>query len=593
MISSPDWRAFRAVLAMVAGLGLLSGGSGGADEGTAANLKRDAYAALSRGDGIAAEVALRKAMVAGLPAEAVAARMGEAMLAQGDLRKARDWLGPGRFTTGEAAHGWRMRGRLEMAEGRLAEAGRAFDAALRLTPQDSRLWVDIARLRYLGGEQMLAVAAVDRAVALDPANVRALELRGLMLRDAQGPLAAIPWFEAGLKLRPDDAGLLGSFAASLGELGRAREMLTVTRRMIALDPHNPQAFYLQAVLAARAGDVPLARRLLDHAGPSIRQHATGLLLAGAMELEAGNSQSAVVLFERLVAMQPNNRKAGLLLARALAAAGDDAELLARFAAAAEAPDASPYLLTLVGRAYERQGARDQAAPLLDRAAQVGQPDVVWRDGADRGAAGDIGVVRQWLAAGQLQAARSIAEQAVERDRGSWPALVLAGDVRFVQGDLSGALAGYRRAADIRMTDQLMLRLQATLLRAGETGLAQRWLDRARASFPGDPLPARLASVIAARSANWSAAAALLDDRRWGTRVRDWQWQADRAVALARAGQGEPARSTANGAYQLQPAARITTLAFGLAMSKAGGAASAMRHKATALGATPSEAVQMR
>lgn len=581
------------MLAMAACLVLLSGGSGVADAGAAANLKRDAYAALSRGDGIAAEVALRKAMVAGLPADAVAARMGEAMLAQGDLRKAREWLGSGRFASGEAAHGWRMRGRLEIAEGRLAEAGKALDVALRLSPQDSRLWVDIARLRYLGGEQLLAVAAVDRAVALDPGNVRALELRGLMLRDSQGPLAAMPWFEAGLKLRPDDTALLGAYAASLGELGRAREMLILTRRMIALDQHNAQAFFLQAVLAARAGDVPLARRLLDHAGATIRQQPAGLLLAGAMELEAGNPQSAIILFDRLLAMQPGNRQATLLLARALAAAGDDGELLARFAAAAEAPDASPYLLTLVGRAYERRGARDQAAPLLDRASLTGQPEIVLRNGPDRGPPGEIAAVRQWLAAGKLDVAQSVADEALRRNRGSWTALVLAGDVRFVQGDLPGALDRYRQGATIRMTDQLMLRLQATLLRAGATDTAQRWLDRTRANYPQDPLGARLGSALAARAADWSAAAALLNDRRWGGRLRDWQWQADRAVALARAGQGEPAQRMAFSAYQLQPAARATTLAFGLASSKASGAANAMRSKAAALGAAPSDLVQMR
>src|SRR3546814_6376563 len=52
-------------------------------------------------------------------------------------------------------------------------------------------------------------------------------------------------------------------AATLGDLGRMRAMLAVTRRAIAADPADPRAYYLQAVLAARAGRFDLARVLLQ------------------------------------------------------------------------------------------------------------------------------------------------------------------------------------------------------------------------------------------------------------------------------------------------------------------------------------------
>lgn len=84
-----------------------------------------ARADLARGDGIAAEVRLRRAMQLGADRAAVAARMGEALIDQNDLPKAREWLGPGRFESQEALHGWRMIGLLERREGNLAAAGRA------------------------------------------------------------------------------------------------------------------------------------------------------------------------------------------------------------------------------------------------------------------------------------------------------------------------------------------------------------------------------------------------------------------------------------------------------------------------------------
>ena len=101
--------------------------------------------AAARGDGIAAEVALNKAQAAGASRTDLAARMGEAMLLQGDLDRARQWLEPQRFSQADAALGWRMMGLLLRAERRLPDAGMAYDRALAIAPNDPLLWVDIAR----------------------------------------------------------------------------------------------------------------------------------------------------------------------------------------------------------------------------------------------------------------------------------------------------------------------------------------------------------------------------------------------------------------------------------------------------------------
>jgi len=122
-----------------------------------------AAAAAERGEGIAVEAELRKALSAGASRTDVAARMGEAYLLQGKLRNAREWLEPAQFVATDQALGWRMTGRLLRLEGKLPEAGKAFDKALALAPNDPLLWVDIARLRYVGGEHLLAVEAAGRA----------------------------------------------------------------------------------------------------------------------------------------------------------------------------------------------------------------------------------------------------------------------------------------------------------------------------------------------------------------------------------------------------------------------------------------------
>ncbi|OYX92431.1 MAG: hypothetical protein B7Y74_12130, partial [Novosphingobium sp. 35-62-5] len=106
-----------------------------------------ARAALAKGDGIAAQVPLQQALRQGVQGDVVRAALGEALLLESDRRKAREVLYGGDFAPESAARGWQMRGRLELAEGRLIEAGQAFDQSYRINAENASLWTDIGRLR--------------------------------------------------------------------------------------------------------------------------------------------------------------------------------------------------------------------------------------------------------------------------------------------------------------------------------------------------------------------------------------------------------------------------------------------------------------
>ncbi|MBN8502434.1 MAG: hypothetical protein J0M19_15000, partial [Sphingomonadales bacterium] len=326
-----------------------------------------ARSALARGDGIAAKADLDRAIQAGATRTDISADMGEAFILQGESVKAREWLGPGQFAKGQEGRGWRLLGNLERSEWRLAESGKALDRALAFSPRDPLLWIEIGRLRYQGGEQLQAIEAADRAVAAAPDHPRAIEFRARLLRDSHGDAAALPLIERGLAKSPDDLALLGSYAASLGELGRAHDMLLVTRKMLSIDPANAQAFFLQAALAARAGNVDLARAMLNRAGNRLNDVPAATLLKAILELEAGNANVAAQPLIALADWQEANPRLQALLARSLYEAGDTQQLFARYGALAQRGDTSPYLLTILGRALEEQGKYAEAAVLLDRA----------------------------------------------------------------------------------------------------------------------------------------------------------------------------------------------------------------------------------
>lgn len=492
--------------------------------------------AAERGQGITAEAELRKALAAGASRTDVAARMGEAYLLQGKLRNAREWLEPEQFTREDQVLGWRMTGRLLRLEGKLPQAGKAFDKALGMTPNDPLLWVDIARLRYVGGEHLLAVEAAERALQAGPDNPRAIELRAQLLHDSAGPVAAIPLFERGLEAAPDDLPLLTGYAAALGEAGRMADMLAIVRRITELDPRSPVPYYFQAVLAARAGKIDLARNLLNRNGNRLSEVPAAQLLQAALELEAGNSAMAVDMLERLDRNQPFNARVQLVFARALLAVDDHARLRQRFGPLVARPDASPYLLTVLGRSYERTGDRAAAAALLDRAATSSALPIAARDRAN-----------------------------LPARPGSFEGFVVAGDNALLKRANGDALAAYSRAAQVRFPEWLMLRAAYAAGGGNAVVLADRYLT----AFPASLLAPRLVAGGAAQVGDWNRARLLLEnaDRRLGH--GDVRLLADLSLAQLRSGDAEAALASAEAACHLQRASPVAAQARGMALAKLG------------------------
>lgn len=548
----------RAVLGLACALALA--GCGGTEEDLPP-LDR-ARAALAQGDGLGAEVMLRQMLSDGVPQEQVAAFLGEAELQQGELIEARRWLGNGRFSEDSLGHGFHMLGRLEMREGNLPAAGQALDRAHARIPDSPGLWVDIGRLRYRGGEQKQAIEASMRAVELGPDDPAALLLRAQLVRDGKGLEAALPWFEAGLEVAPDDLDLLGDYAATLGDLGRAKDMLVVVRHLATLDDRNPRLFYLQAVLAARSGDFALARTLLTRAGSGVAQSPAGMLLGGIIDLQNGNYQSAAQAFDRLATLQPDNRPVRDLLAQALAHGLNDRELDYRFGERARLASTAPYLVQLEARSLEALDRRADAAPLLDRAAlprsanlaAMGALTSLTVAEVRRAEGGEAiqALVRGKIRSGQTAAAVSDAENFRRKFPGSADALALAGDARLSARQPAAAIGLYREAAAIRRTWPLVRRMLVALEAQGRRGEARALLED---YLRGDPANADASAELARLligAADWQRAAVLLDHAIDHGRARDPELWRQRAQAALRLGDTGLAFDAAVYAYALQP-----------------------------------------
>lgn len=539
-----------------------------------------ARAYLELGDGLAAEAELTRARDAGLPADRLHQLQAHARLLQGDPQGAIDEAAkaPPRY----AGYAARIRARAVAVQGDAPAAQAMLATLLDADPRDAAAWTDLGRLRFDAGDVGGATPAAARAVALAPREPAALTLQGEVIRSRYGLVAALPWFEQALASDAYYHPALIQYAATLGDAGRNADMLSAARRALAAKPGSPQAFYLQAVLAARAGNTGLARALLQRTGRAIDGLPAVLLLSGAIDYTDGKFEQAAATWRQLVAAQPMNVAARRLLGAALLRSGDARAALETLRPIGPRPDADGYALGLLARGFE--AVRDQGftAQLLDRAA-AGQgaratvfatTDVVGTLEADAVRQADdptyaIGVIRGLIGSGATEAAIARARTLVAATPGAPAAHLALGDALALANRYPDAAAAYARAADLRFDEPTLLRLVDALGRAGRTRDASTALALYLSQNPQSLTGQRLLGHLQVETGDWARAIETLEGIRRRIGNREAAVLTDLSRAYAGDGDDAVSLSYARAAYALAPMSAATADAYGIALAGAG------------------------
>ncbi len=480
------------------------------------------------------------------------------------------------------AYALRIRGRAAAERGETDQAAREFDAAVRLAPTSSLLWSDIGRFQLSIGNEAGAVDAATRASALNPRNVDALMLTGTLVRSQYGLVASIPWFEKLLQVDRNNIGAMLELAATQGDAGRARAMLATTRRVLSADPGNPQAYYLQAVLAARAGKHDLARSLLYRTKGRLDDLPGLKLLNAVMAMQEDNSEQAIADLQDVLTAQPDNITARRLLGTAMWRAGDARSAISVLGGLAKRPDADSYTLSVIGRAYEETGDRALAAQYLGRVAQpyggTPAPFQPWGDLAQIAAIrsgnpedANVAVPRiaSIIASGNPAGALAEAQRLRARNDGAPAAHMLVGDAYMAMGRPADAAQAYRQSASIRFTEPVALRFVAALRASGNGAAALRVLDLYLQQNPRSVPGLLIATDHFMASGQWDPALEVLEKLRVRLGNRDatvlnaiaWCWFSK--------GDAAKARDYASAAYGIAPTNAIVVSSYGWFLARSG------------------------
>jgi len=484
-----------------------------------------ARVALALGDGVAAEAELGRARQSGVPVGETRHLFAHARLLQGDARGA--LAEAEQAPPHHAAYAARMRARALAVLGD-GGAGAEFERALRLGPTDSATLTDVARFRRERGDLAGALQAADRAVALGPRNADALMLRGELTRGQYGLAAALPWFDRALEVDPGHLNARLERAITYGELGRMSEMLADAREVHRLNGGaHARAFYMQAVLAARAGDFELARAIYNRTNGAFTASPAGMLLESGIDFGMGNVEQAARRLTRLVVMQPGNRKARRLLAAAQWRMENFAAVADTLRPIVERPDADSYSLALMGRVLARRGDAAGASAYLARAAAPQRSasaidplssrdfEMLRRAVAERPNDGplEVRLISALLARGIGAEALARAQRLQAANPGAPEVHMLVGDALGLRGNFRAAAEQYRRAANLAFSEGVALRLIEALRRSGQGQAA----DGVLATYLGQnprSVPAQL--LMAARrmeTQDWAQAIAIYEALR--------------------------------------------------------------------------------
>lgn len=545
----------------------------------------DAYRARARvrldlGNVLGASADLDAAQRNGVRPELLVALRAEKLLVEGNAQGALQVIETTPYDRTVESEIERVRGRALWVVGNIKASSVAFDRAVLVDPESSMAWADMGNFRFDTGRPISAMEAGDRALALDPENPVALMLRAAIMRQVKGPKAAIAVYDEILKREPKHVGALLNSAAALGDIGQGGEMLRRTRRVLAIQPKNEMAFYYLAVLAARAGDHGLARRMLLRAR-NLRETMPGAILLDSMlNASEGNHAQALDRLEQLSEQQPENMTIRQVIGAVRQLSGDNDGAVAELAPLADRGDADSYTLVALARAEGSLGGTDSSHRLLDRAANINpappepfavRGDDIYLQLARRTAqenpesANRIDLILSLLARNDTNGALAEAKAFANQYSQSAGAQVIVGDVLGTARQYDAAATYYRRAANLDFSDPVAMRLIAALGRAGRRDEAVAVLTQFLDQNPRSIDALVIAAGQMGEKGQWGRAAVLLEDVRQRIGNRDVLILANLAWARLQLGENRLAVALARAAYRLQPSNAVVTAIYGQAL----------------------------
>lgn len=243
-------------------------------------------------------------------------------LAAGDAPKARDWLDRALKLEQKRARTWIRIGSLEFSDKHTAKARTAFSNALKIEPNNLDALQSLAAVHVKEGDTKRAREYLQAIKTLVPKSTRANYLEASIDYSEKKFVEANAALQEALKISPDHAPSLLLAGMTAHALGSDQEAETHFKRFLLQLPGHAQGLKMLATTQIRSKQFDKAlETLAPFLSANVRDpHA--LALAGEAEMAKGNAARAGALFERALALEPDNATIRTQLGLSQLAAGN-------------------------------------------------------------------------------------------------------------------------------------------------------------------------------------------------------------------------------------------------------------------------------
>lgn len=388
-------------------------------------------------DGTSAAKELLRARKDGAGDSFVLAPLGRAYLMQGQFRKALEVLSAAGQAPATAVEIAIIRGEAHLALREFAKAEQFYLEASKRRAKNAVALAGLARVKIGVGDFAGAKQYAKWAVEADPKFADAWFMQGEVARLDRDFDLAIERYNRAVALSPRFWRALIARASIAIDRGRhldAEQDIALVRE---IDPRNPRAAYLQALILARSGKVREAQQSLIEAETILKGYPSdfiendppSILLLGVVSYFRGDHPTAYTFLRTYLKRVPQHLGARKLLAAIALSNGEAEQAIFLLEALYKRVPKDVEVLTMYGDALMRAKRHRDAAKILEKAAALAKP----------GSSALARLVVLRLGAGQDVAAANLLKKEMARDPDAVQAALLLTTSLMRRGEFEAAL----------------------------------------------------------------------------------------------------------------------------------------------------------
>ena len=213
-----------------------------------------------------------------------------------------------------------------------------------------------------------AIELSHAALQTFPNNAQLWALQGIAFAGKSENSNALVSFKHALKIDPNNVGALAGAAQSAYATNNSKEAVPLLNRLLRLQPAEPTAHAMLAVLQYREGDCAGAAAHFEKAGELIHSQFDGLNAFGMCLVKLKKLEQAETVFGQALALDPEDRRERNLLASLQMMMRKPSDALTTLKPLLDTADtASADTLQLASAAYEDSGDTPKAVETLRQA----------------------------------------------------------------------------------------------------------------------------------------------------------------------------------------------------------------------------------